>query len=69
MTAHWGVPDPATFAGSEAARRRFFHRVYTELDNRIKIFTSLRIESLDSLALQERVREIGKIKLPVEGER
>jgi len=48
---------------------RFFLRVFTELDNRIKIFTSLRIDTLDSFALKERVKEIGKIKLPNNGER
>jgi protein-tyrosine-phosphatase len=62
MTAHWGVPDPAAFVGSEEQKRQFFYRVYTELDNRIKIFTSLRIEMLDSLALERCMREIGKIK-------
>jgi protein-tyrosine-phosphatase len=69
ITAHWGVADPAAFVGSEEAARRFFFRIFTELDNRIKIFTSLRIETLDSFALQRRVKEIGKIKLPDDGER
>jgi ArsR family transcriptional regulator, arsenate/arsenite/antimonite-responsive transcriptional repressor / arsenate reductase (thioredoxin) len=64
MTAHWGAPDPAAFVGSEEQTRRFLYRVYNELDNRIKIFTSLRIEELDSLALERRLREIGRIKLP-----
>jgi arsenate reductase len=69
ITAHWGVADPAAFAGSEEVTNRFFLRIFTELDNRIKIFTSLRIETLDSFALQRRVKEIGKIKLPNERER
>jgi protein-tyrosine-phosphatase len=69
ITAHWGVADPAAFVGSEEATRRFFFRIFTELDNRIKIFTSLRIDTLDSFALQRRVEEIGKIKLPDDGER
>jgi len=64
ITAHWGAPDPAAFVGTEDAMRRFFLRIYTELDNRIKIFTSLRIESLDRFVLERRVREIGKVKLP-----
>ena len=64
ITAHWGAPDPAAFVGTEDATRRFFLRIYTELDNRIKIFTSLRIESLDRFVLERRVREIGKVKLP-----
>jgi ArsR family transcriptional regulator, arsenate/arsenite/antimonite-responsive transcriptional repressor / arsenate reductase (thioredoxin) len=62
ITAHWGASDPALFAGTEEAKRRFFLRIYTELENRIKIFTSLPFESLDRFALERRVREIGTIK-------
>jgi arsenate reductase len=64
MTAHWGVADPAAFEGTEDEKRRFFARIYRELENRIKIFTNLRIDALDSFALQQQVREIGRIKLP-----
>ena len=64
ITAHWGVSDPAAFRGSDEQTRRCFFRVYRELENRIKIFTSLRIDALDSFALAQRVAEIGKIKLP-----
>ena len=64
ITAHWGAADPAAFVGSEEARRRFFLRIYTELENRIKIFTSLPFESLDRFALERRVREIGSVKTP-----
>jgi len=64
ITAHWGASDPAAFAGSDEAKRRFFLRIYTELENRIKIFTSLPFESLDRFALERRVREIGTVKLP-----
>jgi arsenate reductase len=63
ITAHWGVADPVTFCGAEEAKRRFFLRVYGELENRIKIFTSLRLETLDCFALQKRVREIGKLRV------
>ena len=61
ITAHWGAADPAAFVGSEEAKRRFFLRIYTELENRIKIFTSLPFESLDRFALERRVREIGAL--------
>ncbi|MDB5107197.1 MAG: Protein-tyrosine phosphatase, low molecular weight [Candidatus Binatus sp.] len=69
ITAHWGASDPAAFEGSDEQKHRFFFRVYTELENRIKIFASLPIESLDSFALVQRVKEIGKIELPEEGGR
>ena len=61
ITAHWGVADPVSFAGTEEAKRRFFLRIHGELENRIKIFTSLRLETLDRYALERRVREIGKL--------
>jgi arsenate reductase len=66
ITAHWGAADPAAFVGSEEARRRFFFKIYTELENRIKIFTSLPFDSLDRFALERRVREIGSAKVSEE---
>ncbi|HVN64511.1 MAG TPA: arsenate reductase ArsC [Candidatus Binataceae bacterium] len=66
ITAHWGVADPAAFPGTAEETRRFFFRIYRELENRIKVFTSLRFEALDSFALKQRVKEIGKITLPDE---
>jgi len=64
ITAHWGATDPAAFVGTDEAKRRFFFRIYTELENRIKIFSSLPFDSLDRFALERRVREIGTVKLP-----
>jgi arsenate reductase len=66
ITAHWGVADPAVFEGDDDERRRLFSRIYRELENRIKIFTSLRIDALDRFSLQKRVEEIGRTKLPAE---
>ena len=60
MTAHWGVEDPAAAEGSKEERLRTFNRALRELDARIKLFTSLPLESLDKMALQERLREIGR---------
>lgn len=64
MTAHWGVEDPAAFGGSPEAQRRVFQRIYMELDARIRLFTSLRLEELDKLSLQRRLDEIGEGRLP-----
>jgi protein-tyrosine-phosphatase len=64
ITAHWGVADPAAFEGTDDEKRRFFSRIYRELENRIKAFTNLRIDALDSVELQHQVNEIGSTKLP-----
>jgi len=60
MTAHWGVEDPAAVEGSQEDRLRAFNRAFRELDARIKIFTSLRLEALDQLSLQRQLDAIGK---------
>src|ERR671918_452743 len=62
MTAHWGVEDPAAFVGPEDKQRRLFRAVYGMLENRIKIFASLPIRSLDRLSLQGRLEEIGRMR-------
>jgi protein-tyrosine-phosphatase len=69
ITAHWGAADPAAFVGSDEATRRSFLRIYTELESRIKLFTSLPFDSLDRFAIERRAREIGKAKPPEEPER
>jgi protein-tyrosine-phosphatase len=66
MTAHWGVEDPAAFVGPEAQALKLFKRVYLELEARIKVFTSLRLEALDKLTLQNKLREIGKAHAAVD---
>lgn len=60
MTAHWGVPDPAAATGSEAERRAAFADAYGRLYNRLSIFVSLPMASLDRLALQRRLDAIGR---------
>jgi protein-tyrosine-phosphatase len=60
MTAHWGVPDPAAAHGSDDEKRRAFFEAFVTLRRRIELFASLPLKSLDKLALQERVREIGE---------
>jgi hypothetical protein len=62
MTAHWGLADPAAVEGSEAVRRVAFADTYRMLRNRISIFVNLPMGTLNGLALQERLDEIGKDK-------
>jgi arsenate reductase len=59
MTAHWGVSDPAAVEGTDEERERAFMRAFRELDARIKLFTSLRVDALDRLSLQRHLDAIG----------
>lgn len=60
MTAHWGVPDPAAVEGTELERLNAFREAFRTLENRIRIFTSLPIASLERVRLKERLDEIGR---------
>lgn len=60
MTAHWGVPDPVAAEGNETQRALAFADTYRMLNNRISIFTSLPLKSLDSLTLQRHLDDIGR---------
>jgi len=60
MTAHWGVPDPAAFQGTDLEKAVFAADVMRMLNSRIGIFTNLRIDALDRLSLQKHLDDIGK---------
>lgn len=61
-TAHWGIPDPAGVEGGDEAKRAAFKTAYNQLARRIQLFMSLPIESLDRLALKQKLAEIGRIQ-------
>jgi arsenate reductase len=61
-TAHWGIPDPAAVTDDDAAKRAAFRKAAEQLAKRIQLFMSLPIESLDKLALKEKLAEIGRIR-------
>ena len=60
ITAHWGVEDPSRFEGSDEQKRHKFATVANLLKRRIELFTSLPLEKLDRLRLQQQVRDIGR---------
>jgi len=62
MTAHWGIEDPAAVAGSDIEKERAFNTAFRYLKNRISVFASLPIRSLDSLTLNAKLREIGRLE-------
>src|SRR5258707_8153090 len=59
MTAHWGVPDPAEAKGTPEQIERAFRDAYLLLERRISLFLSLPLSSLDKLAIQKEINQIG----------
>lgn len=59
VQAHWGIPDPAAEAGSDSEIALAFADAYRMLTNRIELFTSLPVESLDRLAIKRHMDDIG----------
>jgi arsenate reductase (thioredoxin) len=59
-TAHWGVPDPAAFEGSEEARARAFMDTALTLRRRIELMLALPWDRLDAMAIQRHVKDIGQ---------
>jgi arsenate reductase (thioredoxin) len=57
ITAHWGVFDPA--AVEEEQKNIAFAQAFAILHRRISLFSSLNPSSLNQLALEKTVREIG----------
>lgn len=60
MSAHWGVPDPAAVEGTETEIALAFADTYRMLTQRISIFCSLPLSSIDKLSLQKQLDQIGK---------
>ena len=67
MTAHWGLPDPSRAEGTEAEKRLAFADTHRMLYQRIGIFVNLPLVSLDRLALQKKLDQIGQ-STPVKAE-
>jgi arsenate reductase len=60
MTAHWGVTDPAVVNGSREKIDKAFRDAFMILDRRIGLFLCLPLSSLDKLAIQKNIDDIGK---------
>lgn len=60
LTAHWGIPDPATVKGTEQTIERAFRDAFTILDRRIALFLSLPFSTLQQLAIQREIEKIGR---------
>ena len=60
MSAHWGLPDPAAVISSEVDQHLAFADTLRMLTQRIDIFINLPLSSLDKMALQKRLDDIGR---------
>ena len=60
LSAHWNIPDPVKFQGSESEQILHFAEVYRMLSRRILAFANLPLDRLDRISLQ---REIDRIDL------
>jgi len=63
MSAHWGFQDPAALDAPDEEKRRLFRTVFQQIANRLRVFLSLPIASLDRLSLHQKVKDIGKAPL------
>lgn len=61
VSGHWGIPDPVKMLGTDAEKALAFQHAYGILKSRITAFTALPVESLDRIALQSAVDEIGLV--------
>jgi arsenate reductase (thioredoxin) len=59
LKAHWGVPDPAHFQGTEAEIRAEFDRVFSLLQKRVEALLALPFETMDKAALTTELQRIG----------
>jgi arsenate reductase len=60
MTAHWGVPDPAAVAGSDEEKRKAFRSTAVTLKRRIDLMLALPMQTLDSMAIEHEIKDIGQ---------
>ncbi len=60
MTALWTLPDPAAHEGDDVQKALAFADAYRMLNNRISVFASLPLATLQGMALQHRLDAIGK---------
>lgn len=66
ITGHWGLPDPVKATGTDAEKALVFSQTYAALRRRIAAFVALPFASLNRIALQSHVDDIGSATLTAE---
>lgn len=60
IIAHWPVPDPAGFEGSEKGKFDYFWKVSQLIYRRVDLLCNLPFDKLDRLRLEHATQEIGR---------
>ena len=60
ITAHWGIEDPAAVEGSDIDKERAFVTAFRYLRNRVSLLVNLPMASLNKLAIEQRLQDIGR---------
>ncbi|MEO1951728.1 ArsR family transcriptional regulator [Thioclava sp.] len=60
ISGHWGMADPVKATGTEAERALAFQQAYGALLRRVEAFAALPLTTLDRIALQSAVDDIGR---------
>jgi arsenate reductase len=60
ILAHWGIEDPAAVQGTDIDKERAFVTAFRYLRNRVSLLVSLPMASLNRLALETKLRAIGR---------
>lgn len=61
MTAHWGMPDPAAVEGTDEVKEKAFRDTFITMKRRIDLMLALPLQSLDRMAIQKQVKDIGSL--------
>lgn len=61
MTAHWGIEDPAAVEGADIEKEKAFVQAAKYIKNRLSVFLSLPLASIDKMTLCKRLHDIGKM--------
>ena len=60
VTAHCGFPDPAAVEGGDDEKRAAFAQTLRQIRNRVQLLLSLPLETLDRMAIESRMKAIGR---------
>lgn len=61
LKAHWGVPDPAKFEGTQKEIAEEFLRIFHVFERRVQMLIHLPLETMDADTLKEKLTLIGGI--------